>query len=153
MSNIEQLVEKFRKKLLVDQEIERYKTETVNPLVEKSFNNNFAQIFCDLANKINEELGFKVVSYQPEGKNRFIIEGQYHRIYFQKSKIDYLEGTASVHIIPICIWKGVTKHLGPISLFINTNSQEIKWDIPFDNVEEYSKILFSKLVDDEDFFM
>lgn len=153
MVDVEQLVEKYRQKLLIDQEIENYKREVVNPLADKVFFENFANIFSDLVSKINEKLGFKVVSYQQEGKHRFTIEGQFHRIYFQKSKVDYSDKIAGVYIIPIYVWKGVTKHLGPISYFINTDSKEVKWDITYETVEEYSNILFSRLVDDEDFFM
>lgn len=153
MADVEQLIEKFRAKLLLEQEAEKHRNEIVIPLVNKVFVENFTKIFQNLADEINNQLGFKVVTFQTEGKNRFVIEGQYHRIYFQKSKIDILENFINVNIVPIYIWKGVTKHLGPISLIIDSNTEEIKWDISSRSVEEYSKELFSKFVDDEDFFM
>jgi len=154
MPNVEKLVEKFRQKLQIDQEIEKYKEETVNPLVDRVFNINFIGVFSNLADEINNKIGIKIINIQPEGKSRFVVQGQHHRIYFQKSKVDISpEGIASTHVIPIYIWKGVTKHLGPITFFINVNSQEVKWNIPFESPENYSEILFSKLVEDEDFFM
>lgn len=153
MSGVEQLVEKYRKKLLVDEKVEKYKMEIINPLVDKIFSNDFASIFSNLANEINEEIGFTVITYQQEGKSRFVIQGQYHRIIFQRSKPDISDGIAGIHIVPIYIWKGVTKHLSPIFFFIEPESKEIKWDIAFNSTEDYITALFSNLVDDKDFFM
>ncbi|OGI03048.1 MAG: hypothetical protein A2104_01900 [Candidatus Melainabacteria bacterium GWF2_32_7] len=153
MSRVEQLVEKYRKKLLVDEKVEKYKMEIINPLADKVFSNDFAGIFCDLASEINDKLGCKIISYQQEGKNRFVIEGQHHRIYFQRSKPDVSDGIAGIHIVPIYIWKGVTKHLSPIFFFIEPDSREVRWDISFGSVEDYITTLFSNLVDDKDFFM
>jgi len=153
MADVEQLVEKFRAKLLLEQEVEKHRNEIVIPLVNKVFVENFTKIFQNLANEINNQLGFKVVTFQSEGKNRFVVEGQYHRIYFQKSKIDIIDNFINVNIVPIYIWKGVTKHLGPISIIIDSDTKGVRWDISSNSVEEYSKDLFSKLVDDEDFFM
>lgn len=153
MPRVEQLVEKYRKKLLIDEKVEKYKMEIINPLVDKVFSNDFSAVFSNLANEINEKLGFNVITYQQEGKSRFVIQGQHHRIIFQRSKPDVSDGIAGIHIVPIYIWKGVTKHLGPVFFFIEPESGEIKWDISFGNVEDYTAVLFSNLVDDKDFFM
>ena len=153
MTSMEQLVEKFKEKLFVSSATEKYKNEIVLPLVSRIFNEKFVMVFENLANELNSQLNFNAVSFQTEGKVRFILEGRYHRIYFQKGKVDILDDFVTVSIIPIYIWKGVTKHLKPVSFFLNLNNEEIKWNISFDNVEDYSKSLFCKLVDDEDFFM
>ncbi len=73
--------------------------------------------------------------------------------FISKRKIEVLDKVVSLSIIPIYIWKGVSKHLGPITAFINIENSAINWDIPHDSVEEYSKVLFSKLVEDIDFSM
>lgn len=153
MTDIEQLVEKFRTKLLTAQKAEKYRNEVITPLVNKIFNEDFARVFENLANEINARLNSKVVSFNMESKARFVIQGKYHRIYFQKGKVDLINEIINVNIIPIYIWKGVTRHLGPVSISVNPACGEIKWDMPHNNVEEYSKDLFGKLVDDEDFSM
>ena len=153
MADIDQLVEKFRAKLLVAQEAEKFKNEVVNPLVNKIFNGNFSKVFQCLADELNSKVGAKVITFIPEGKSRFAIEGQFHRVYFQKGKVDVFDNIINAHIIPIYIWKGVTKHLGPISFFVDPDNEEIKWDIPFESLEDYSSDLFGKLVDDVDFSM
>ena len=153
MTDVEHLVDKFRTKLLAAQEMEKYKTEIVLPLVSRIFTDQFAGIFQNLTDEINLKVGSRVITYISEGKNRFTIEGLHHRIIFQKGKIEVFDGRAVLNIIPIYIWKGVTKHLGPISIIVAPNAEEINWDIPFGSVVDYSKDLFGKLVDDEDFSM
>lgn len=153
MADVEYLVEKFRTKLLAAQEMEKYKTEVISPLVGKIFIDQFAGVFQNLTDEINSKVGSRVITFISEGKNRFTIEGLHHRIIFQKGKIEVFDSRAVLNIIPIYVWKGVTKHLGPISIVIDPNTEETKWDIPFGNTVDYSKDLFSKLVDDEDFSM
>lgn len=153
MSNIDELIAKFRQKMLVSKETEQFKEETAKPLADKVFNDDFTEKFKNLTDKINESIGSKIISFISEGKNRFVIEGQYHRVYFQKSKLEIENNLIVVNIIPILIWKGVTKHLGPISYYIDYFKNKTSWDIPLNSVEEYSQNLFSKLVDDEDFSM
>jgi len=151
MVDIEDLTEKFKTKIALEKETENYKNTIVEPIVNKIFNEEFAEIFKNIAETLNKKLGFNIVNFKSEGKNRFFIEGRFHRIIFQKGKIEILNDIVITTIIPLYIWKGVTKHLKPILFTINPNSDNIKWS--FDSLEDYAKNLFSKLVDDDDFFM
>lgn len=151
MVDIEDLAEKFKNKLTFVKEMENYQNNIVEPIVNTIFTEEFADIFKTIAESLNEKLQFNAVNYKSEGKNRFFIEGRFHRIIFQKGKIEILDNVIKTTIIPIYIWKGVTKHLMPLSFTINPDSHNIKWS--FDLPENYAKNLFSKLVDDDDFFM
>lgn len=151
MVNIEDLVEKFKTKLALAKETEEYKNTVVEPVVNTIFNEEFAGIFRTITETLNEKLQVNTVNFKSEGKNRFFIEGRFHRIIFQKGKIEILDNVVNTTIIPLYIWKGVTKHLTSILFTINSDSYDVKWS--FDSTEEYAKNLFSKLVDDDDFFM
>lgn len=151
MINIEDLVEKFKTKLALVKETENHRNNTVEPIVSTIFTEEFSDIFKYISESLNENLGFNAVNFKSEGKNRFFIEGRFHRVIFQKGKIEILDNIIKTTIIPIYIWKGVTKHLTPISFTINPDSHNVKWD--YDSPERYAKNLFSKLVDDDDFFM
>lgn len=151
MVDIEDLVEKFKNKLALVKETENYKTTIVEPVVNTIFNEEFADIFKTIAESLNEKLECNAVNFKSEGKNRFFIEGRFHRIIFQKGKIEILDNVVNTTIIPLYIWKGVTKHLTPILFTINPDSHDIKWNL--NSLEDYAKNLFSKLVDDDDFFM
>ncbi|MEI7474409.1 MAG: hypothetical protein WCK67_06475 [bacterium] len=153
MIDMKQLIEKFKAKLLEEEGNSLYKNESVRNIVNRVFVEEFAKIFESIVNEINNKLNIKLLSYQLEGKSRFIVEGRYHRIYFQKGKIDQNDEVIQLNIIPICVWKGVTKHLGPICAYINQETLQIKWDIPFENPEIYAMDVFNKLVDDTDFSM
>jgi len=151
MVDIEDLVKKFKTKFALAKETENYKNTIVEPVVNKIFNEEFAEIFKNIAESLNEKLGFNAVNFKYEGKNRFFAEGRFHRIIFQKGKIEILDDIVITTIIPIYVWKGVTKHLKPVLCTINPDLDDIKWS--FDSPENYAKNLFSKLVDDDDFFM
>ena len=151
MVDIEDLVEKFKAKLAFVKKTENYKNEIVEPIVNTIFNEEFADVFQNISEALNEKLGLNEINFKSEGKTRFFIEGRFHRIIFQKSKIEILENFVKTTIIPIYIWKGITKHLSPISFTINSSSHDIKWS--FALPEHYAKNLFSKLIDDDDFFM
>ena len=150
MIDIEDLAEKFKNKLTLAKETEEYKNTVIEPVVNKIFNEEFAGIFQTITESLNKKLQCNAVNFKSEGKNRFFIEGRFHRIIFQKGKIEIPDNVIKTTIIPLYIWKGVTKHLTPISFTINPDSHDIKWS--FDSPENYAKNLFSKLVDDDDFF-
>lgn len=153
MTDIDELVQKFKNKLESAQRTEKIKEEFAIPATNNLFENGFATVFKELSQKICYSVGYDVVTFAAEGKSRFVLSGQFHRIYFQKGKIEVLDKVVSLSIIPIYIWKGVSKHLGPITAFVNIENSSINWDIPHETVEEYSKVLFSKLVEDIDFSM
>ena len=153
MVDIEDLVEKFKTKITLVQETENYKTNIVEPIVNKIFNEKFSDSFKNISESLNEKLEFNAVNFKAEGKNRFFIEGRFHRIIFQKGKIEILDNNITVNIIPIYVWKGVIKHLKLISFIINSDLQDITWDIQFNSPEDYAKSIFSKLIDDDDFLM
>ncbi len=153
MSEIDELVEKFRSKLLKEQECQKYKDEVATPVINKIFNENFVSVFKNLSEELNNKLGAQVIGFQQEGTNRFTIQGKYHRVIFQRGKVEFAGGIINVSIIPVYIWKGVTKHLGPISIIINPETSYFEFDLSSDNIKVYSKNLFSNLVDDNDFFV
>ncbi len=153
MSEIDELVEKFRSKLLKEQECQKYRDEVATPIINKIFNENFVVVFQSLSDEINNKLGAQVISFLKEGANRFTIQGKYHRVTFQRGKIEFSGGIINVSIIPVYIWKGVTKHLGPISIIINPETSDFEFDLSSEDIKVYSKKLFSNLVDDSDFFM
>jgi hypothetical protein len=152
MIEMKQLIEKFKSKLK-EEGNSAYKNDDVRIAVNKAFIDEFAKVFELIVNEINTKLDIKLLSFQLEGKSRFIVEGRYHRIYFQKGKIDYENEIISLNIIPICVWKGVTKHLGPISAYINQKTFETKWDLSQQTPQIYAMNVFNKLVDDTDFSM
>lgn len=149
--NIDEIVEKFKERLLATKEAEKFRNEVIEPLVNKVFEEDFIKVFEEVAETINNKVGTDIIKHYSEGDNKYYIEGSYHKIYFQKSNIDIIENVAYVNIIPIYIWKGVTKHLGPISFVVNINTKQIKWDLPLDNIGTYAKKLFSGFVEDKDF--
>jgi hypothetical protein len=151
MVDIEDLAEKFKNKLALVKKTENYKNTIVEPIVNKIFNEEFADIFKNISESLNEKLEFNAVNFKSEGRNRFFVEGRFHRIIFQKGKIEIVDNVVNTTIIPLYVWKGVTKHLTPVLFTINPDSQHIKWN--FNSPEDYAKNLFSKLVDDDDFFM
>jgi len=151
--DFDKLVEKFKTKIKINEEKQRYLNDVVNPMVDKYFKENFVQTFSDLITELNQRVGSTVITFTLESKNRYVIQGLYHRILFQKSNVDVMENIISVDIVPIYIWKGVTKHLGPISMFINPETQEVKWDLPDEDIKNYALSLFNNLVEDEDFSM
>ena len=94
-----------------------------------------------------------MINFKQEGKSRFYIEGRFHRIIFQRGKFEKIDNLINVNIIPLCMWKGVTKHLGPISFVKNIENGLIECDLPDESVEEYTKCILSNLTEDEDFYM
>lgn len=152
MIEMKQLIEKFKSKLQ-EEDNSIYKNDVVRTAVNKIFVDEFAKIFESIVNEINTMLNVKLLSFQLEGKNRFIVEARYHRIYFQKGKIDSENEMISLNIIPICVWKGVTKHLGSISVYINQKTFETKWALPQETPHLYAMNLFNKLIEDTDFSM
>ena len=153
MVDIEDLVETYRKKVAAAEETQKYRMETITPQVTEIFNKSFMEIFRDIAETVNEKVNTTVINFKSEGKNRFSIEGRFHRIVFQKGKIEIIDDMVSVNIIPLCVWKGVTKHLGPISFVKDLVTGMIKWDLPVSSVEEYTKNLLGKLAEDENLEM
>jgi hypothetical protein len=149
--NLDEIVDKFKNRLLATQEAEKFKSEIVEPLVEEGFKEKFIKKFENITETINQKVGSQVIKTHQEDKNKYIVEGLYHRVYFQKSNTDVIDNKAYTSIIPIYVWKGVTKHLGPISLIINTETREVKWDIPFGSVEKYAGELFQGFAEDKDF--
>ena len=153
MADFEQIVERFKTKLSISREAHKQDIESLNKVINKEFSENFAQVFYDLSEKINDQVGSNVISFNVETKDRFVIQGQHHRIFFQKSKLEVDSSFASINIIPIYIWKGVTKHMGPITLIINLDDNSVKWDLPSGSIESYTLSLFENLIDDKDFSM
>lgn len=153
MANIDNLAEKFKAKFVLTTEAENYKNNIVEPVINKIFSEEFAEIFKTISESLNEKLGFNAVNFKTEGKTRFFVEGRFHRIIFQKGETKILENIIKTTIIPICIWKGVTKHLAPVSFTVNPDSHNIKWDFSFSSPEKYAENVFGRLVEDDDFFM
>lgn len=153
LSDIEYIVERFKTKFSVSKNVENYTNQTLLPLTNKIFSENFSDVLKQLVENINKQVGTPVLTFIQETKDRTLVQGQFHRIFFQKNKLELHDNIASVSIIPIYVWKGVTKHLGPITYFVNTDTQEVKWDIQFDTVKHYAINLFNNLVDDKDFSM
>lgn len=153
LTDFEQVVERFKTKLSISREVHNFDVEELTKIINKEFSEGFAEVFYDLSEKLNNQVGSKVLSFNVETKDRFTIQGPYHRIFFQKSKLETMSNIVSVNIIPIYVWKGVTKHMGPITLLINMENNEIKWDISTKTVEQYAISLFDKLIDDKDFSM
>lgn len=153
MANIDNLVKKFRAKFVLAPETENYKNNVVEPIVNKIFSEEFSEIFKTISESLNEKLGFNAVNFKTEGKTRFFVEGRFHRIIFQKGKTEILDNVITTTIIPLYIWKGVTKHLTPVSFVINPDSRHIKWGFPFNSPEEYAENIFGRFVEDDDFFM
>src|SRR6056297_547616 len=153
MVDIDDLVETYKKKVAQVKEAENYKLEIIEPEVARIFDKDFMQVFQNIADAVNHKVNSNVINFKTEGKNRFSIEGRFHRITFQKGKIETIDRMVNVNIIPLCVWKGVTKHLGPISFIKNLENNKIEWDLPATSVEEYTKRLFRKLAEDEDFYM
>lgn len=151
MINMQQLIEKYKAKLLKENEQARYQNEKINEVTNHLFIQDFSKNFQNIAEEINQNIGSKILSFQSEGKNRFIIEGKFHRVYFQKGKVEINNNILILNIIPICVWKGVTKHLGPISVYKNIETNETKWDITSDSPKKYAMNLFEKLIEDVDF--
>lgn len=149
--NIDQIVEKFKDRLVATKEAESFRKEVVEPLSEAIFKETFVKIFDNIAKSINSKVGTEVIKTLPENKNKYIIEGLYHRIIFQRSSPEILGNSAYINIIPIYTWKGVQKHLGPISLIINIETKDHKWDITYDSVESYAKKIFEGFTEDKDF--
>lgn len=149
--NIDGIVEKFKDRLLATKEAEKFRNEIVEPLIERVFAENFIKTIDNIGDQINNKVGTQVVKCYSEDKDKYVIEGLYHKVYFQKANTDIIGTSAYVNIIPIYSWKGATKHLGPISLIINTENNETKWDIPFESIENYAKKLFSGFAEDKDF--
>ncbi|MDD3150712.1 MAG: hypothetical protein PHV68_07735 [Candidatus Gastranaerophilales bacterium] len=153
MSDIDELVQKFKEKIIETEKNEQFKESVVNPLAERVFAKNFLGVFKELALKINEKIGFKVITFLQDNKNRFSVSGQYHRIHFQKCNVEIIENIITVSIIPLYVWKGVSKHFEPISFFINLHDESVSWDIPEGSVDKYCKNLFMKFIEDIDFSM
>ncbi len=153
MVDIDDLVETYKKKVAQVKEAENYKLEIIEPEAARIFDEGFMQVFRNIADVVNQKVSSNVINFKTEGKNRFSIEGRFHRITFQKGKTEIIEQMINVNIIPLCVWKGVTKHLGPISFIKNFEDDKVEWDLPATSVEEYTKRLFRKLAEDEDFYM
>lgn len=152
MHDLEELLETYKQKLMYEQH-DKQLAESVEITAGEIFNKNFSEVFSNIIETINKKLNVNVINYKSESKNRFSIEGNFHRIIFQKGKVEKLDNIINVNIIPLCIWKGVTKHLGPISFVKNLETDKLKWNLPEDSVEIYVKTLLGKLADDEDFYM
>ncbi len=152
MVDLEDLVETYKQKIAADNG-EKYKNEVIEPRLTEIFNRDFAAIFNNIIDIINSKVNSTVINFKPEGKNRFSIEGKFHRIIFQKGKTEIIGNMAGVNIIPLCIWKGVTKHLGPIAFVKDLESDKIEWDLPVNSTEDYVKSILGKLAEDEDFYM
>lgn len=153
MVDIQDLVETYKQKVSEAQEAESHKKEVIEPVLLQIFNENFLGVFKDIINRLNEKVNSNVINLRVEGKNRFTIEGRYHRVTFQKGKTDIIENIANANIIPLCVWRGVTKHLGPISFLRNFETEVLEWDLKASSPEEYAKKLLRKLAEDEDFYM
>ncbi len=153
MENFQVVIDRYKAKLDATKIIQVQNSEIVEELTKKAFNDEFAGLFYELAERINKEVGAKVLSYIIETKDRFVLQGQHHRIFFQKGKTEVYDKIATVNIVPIYIWKGVTKHLGPITIVINSETREIKWDIISGCIEDYAIKIFNNLIDDKDFSM
>lgn len=153
MINIDDLAEKFQNKINNSKENEIFKNDVAEPMANKIFLEKFSDIFKNITEALNKKLGINVVNFKSEGKTRFFVEGRYHRIIFQRGNINISKNEISMAIIPIFIWKGVTKHLNQISFSVKDDVKNIKWGVPFDSPEEYAKNLFGKLIDDKDFFI
>lgn len=153
MVDIEELVETYKEKIIRTEESERYDKEVIVPQVARIFTDEFMGVFEKISQTINQQIKTTVIKFKPEGHTRFSIEGRFHRVIFQRGKIEALDNIIYVNIIPLCIWKGVTKHLGPICFAKNLETGSIEWDLPTTSVEEYTKIILGKLAEDEDFYM
>jgi|GEM_PF-5029381 len=153
MAELEELVKTFKKKVDVAKTDEKYKNEVITPQVTEVFNREFMEVFRNITETVNQKVNANVINFKPEGKTKFSIEGKFHRIIFQKGKTDVIEHVVSVNIIPICIWKGVTKHLGSISFVKGLETEKVEWDLPAASVEDYTKRLLGNLAEDEDFYM
>jgi hypothetical protein len=149
--NLDEIVEKFKDRLVATKEAEKFRKEVIEPFVEDVFEKEFIQTFNNIASAINEKVGTEVIRSYIESKNKYVIEGLYHRVFFQLSSIDIITQTAYVNIIPVYVWKGITKHLGPISLILNTETQTFKWDIPYNSIENYASKIFKGFTEDKDF--
>ncbi len=153
MVSLEELVETYKQKFSDSKQEEQYKNEVIEPEIIKIFNEQFSKIFKNIIEIINQKLNQNVINYKSEGKNRFSIEGKFHRIIFQKGKTEIINNLVCVNIIPLCTWKGVTKHLGPISFVKDPENNRIEWDLPVGSVEVYVKTLLGKIAEDEDLCM
>ncbi len=153
MPDLEELIKTYKQKITASKEEEKYKNEVIEPNVNEIFNKSFKDVFKTIIETLNQKVNSNVISYKLESKNRFSIEGKFHRIIFQIGKTEIINSMISVNIIPLCIWKGVTKHLGPISFIKDLETDCLKWDLPVRSVESYAKILLGKLAEDEDFYM
>jgi len=153
VTEFNELVEKFKTKLKITQETQKYKDEVILPLINEIYDSEFVNVFNNLVDDLNERVGSKVVGFNADSKNRFTVEGMYHRLIFQKSRIEIYENLVSLNIVPLYIWKGTTKHIGIITMFLNPETNEVKWEIPFNNVKDYAIKLFDGLINDVDFGM
>ncbi|MEW6171384.1 MAG: hypothetical protein AB1472_07515 [Candidatus Omnitrophota bacterium] len=150
--SIDEIVEKFKSHLIAKNKAEAFFKETIEPKVEKVFQEKFVKAFETIAEAINTKVGSDVIHCYHENKDKFVIEGLYHKIFFQKSQIEIIvAGTVQVNIIPIYAWKGITKHMGPISFILDIENNTVTWDISFDSIEMYATNLFSGFVEDKDF--
>ena len=149
--NIDEIVLKFKERLVATKEAEKFRNEVVEPLVDAIFREDFINTFDSFSETINKSVGNEVIKHYIEDNNRYVIEGMYHKIYFQKSHVEIVGNNAYVNIIPVYVWKELTKHLGPISLIVNVETRDFKWEIQFESIKSYATKVFAGLIDDKDF--
>ncbi len=151
MVDIDKLLEKFKEKNVLEKQENLYENNIIDSTTTQIFTNDFADMFENIISLLNEKIGSRVVNFKPEGKIRFTVEGEYHRIIFQKLQTKVEENTAEIKIIPLCVWKGVTKHLMSVIFYIDLESKKYKYCSSFDTVEEYAKNILGNLAEDKDF--